>query len=269
MVLLTMTPAIVAAIHICEEDRDLDQTKLQVEGEPTLADPEVGKPISHSQIINIAKILKEKDHVCDGVPHRLSDLLRGSHLYTPPPPPKPAQTEEYKALMARLRKEQEAQSYAQMIDPQPSKDFLRGRYSQPSMPAFSAAPAMPPSQDDEATFQDVNRQLTLIINVLVTVVACAISIWIMARYWTVPWRLALSMSGSGLIGVAEVVIYSGYIRRVNEAKSKEKRLVEKKEIMDTWVIERKDGAKVKTLKSKQGASGVAADALGLRKRREG
>lgn len=76
------------------------------------------------------------------------------------------------------------------------------------------------------------------------------------------------MSGSGLIAVAEVVIYAGYIRRVNEAKSKEKKVMEKKEIVDTWVIERKDGAQVKTLRSKQGASGVADDALGLRKRRE-
>lgn len=57
-----------------------------------------------------------------------------------------------------------------------------------------------------------------------------------ARWWSTPIRLALSMSGSALVGVAEVVVYSGYIRRVGEAKGKERKLKEVKEVVKTWVI---------------------------------
>lgn len=49
-------------------------------------------------------------------------------------------------------------------------------------------------------------------------------------------RLALSISGSMLVGVAEVVVYAGYIRRVGEAKGNEKKLKEVKQVVNTWVV---------------------------------
>lgn len=49
-------------------------------------------------------------------------------------------------------------------------------------------------------------------------------------------RLALSMSGSLLVGVAEVVVYAGYIRRVGEAKALEKKKKEVKTIVNTWIV---------------------------------
>ena len=89
--------------------------------------------------------------------------------------------------------------------------------------------------------------MALIFNVLISIVACAGAIWVAARWWSTPTRLALSMSGSLLVGVAEVVVYSGYIRRVGEAKWKAKGLKEVKEVVNTWVvggkeIEEPDGA---------------------------
>ena len=45
------------------------------------------------------------------------------------------------------------------------------------------------------------------------------------------------MTGGGIVGVAEVVIYTGYLRKVNEAKQKERKKVEKKEVVESWVIE--------------------------------
>lgn len=39
-----------------------------------------------------------------------------------------------------------------------------------------------------------------------------------------------------LVGIAEVVVYSGYIRRVGEAKGKAKNLKEVKEVIQTWVV---------------------------------
>lgn len=150
------------------------------------------------------------------------------------------QTSEYKALMARLRREEEARSYERMTNPPPPMETFNQRF-----PAASAAHAFSSSyqnikisdpDDDGLTYADVDRQMALILNVLLSIVACAAAIWVAARWWNTPARLALSMSGSVLVGVAEVVVYSGYIRRVGEAKGKEKSVKEVKEIVKTWVV---------------------------------
>ncbi len=94
---------------------------------------------------------------------------------------------------------------------------------------------------DEVTYADVNRQMTLIINVLVSIICCSIAIWMAARRWDVPQRLGLSMTGSGLVAAAEVAIYMGYIRRVEDAKGKEKKILESKEIVETWVLDGSTG----------------------------
>jgi hypothetical protein len=150
------------------------------------------------------------------------------------------QTLEYKALMARLRREEEARSYERMTNPPPPMETFAQRF-----PMASAAHAFPSSyqsigtsdpDDDGTTYADVDRQVTLIFNVLISIIACAAGIWITARWWSTPMRLALSMSGSLLVGVAEVVVYAGYIRRVGEAKTQEKKVKEVKEIVNTWVV---------------------------------
>lgn len=142
--------------------------------------------------------------------------------------------------MARLRREEEARSYERMTNPPPPMETFSQRF-----PAASAARAFSSSHqniqasdpdDDGITYADVDRQMALIFNVLISIVACAAAIWIAAKWWSTPARLALSMSGSALVGVAEVVVYSGYLRRVGEAKGKEKQVKEVKEIVNTWVI---------------------------------
>lgn len=47
------------------------------------------------------------------------------------------------------------------------------------------------------------------------------------------------MTGSGIVAIAEVVIYGGYVRRLKEAKQREKKRPEIKKILESWVI---DGA---------------------------
>lgn len=101
MVLLTMTSAIVAAVQTCHDLADAEQmSKLQPPSEPSLSDPELGKPISHGQLIDIAEFLKARLNTPDDTndqpvneeqrpSFRLNDLLRGSRVYIPPPKPKP------------------------------------------------------------------------------------------------------------------------------------------------------------------------------------
>ncbi|PMD19189.1 hypothetical protein NA56DRAFT_575805 [Hyaloscypha hepaticicola] len=271
MVLLTMTPYMVKALEELqvlegelpkEEDIPEKNTEVQQRGrqiqdgcgistdknqypsakaekssaEPSLSNPMVGNPISHGQVVDISRDLKSR-----GVqPLSLEALLRGSKVYAPPPLPRVEPTSEYKALMARLRREEEERSYERMTNPPPPMETFAQRF-----PAASAAHAFSSSyqnintsdpEDDGLTFADVDRQMALILNVLLSIVACAGAIWVAARWWDTPARLALSMSGSILVGIAEVVVYSGYIRRVGEAKGKERGVKEVKEIVNTWVV---------------------------------
>ena len=138
--------------------------------------------------------------------------------------------------MARLRREEEAREYERMTNPPPRSETFSQRF-----PASRHAPLFPASQadvgeDDEVSYADVNRQMALIINIIVSIVACSAAIWMAARHWSTPSRLGLSMGGSSMIGIAEVVVYAGYLRRVREAKEKGKTAVETKEIIKSWVI---------------------------------
>ncbi|GAB7348384.1 hypothetical protein MBLNU459_g6818t1 [Dothideomycetes sp. NU459] len=268
MVLLTVTPAARTAIQ--RYNRLNAQTDAPVPvpaSEPSLADPAVGDAISHAQILRVARLLKEHcrgkasepPSVSPSLPvddsFRLDALLKGAKIYTPPPRPKAEPTLEYKALMARLREEEEQRAYERMINPPAPLQFANRAPT-----AMYAIPDNMPQakeEDDDVTYADVNRQLALIINVLVSIIACSVAIWIAARHWSVPQRLALSMTGSGVVAVAEVVIYMGYIRRVREAKATEGSRVETKEVVETWVIDSTTGKKAL----------VSSDADGMRHRK--
>ena len=92
MVLLTMTAASVAAVQECVRLGFKNATEAKSSAEPQLDDPEVGKPISHGQLIDISRHLKkhyqDAIHEEPQVPYHLDQLLRGSHVYISPPPPK-------------------------------------------------------------------------------------------------------------------------------------------------------------------------------------
>lgn len=95
MVLLTMTPALVAAIEACHKlSPDLLSSEAQAT-DPSLEDPGKGRPISHGQIIAISRSLRKHGHnsgqalVTAGISYHLDDLLRGSRVYIEPSKPKP------------------------------------------------------------------------------------------------------------------------------------------------------------------------------------
>lgn len=201
MVLLTMTPAVVAAVKRCQEVAEEELEQLQLGSEPSLATPEVGNPISHGQLIDISKLLKARNKLQEDeaedqkTSYRLNDLLRGSKIHVPPPTPKPGQSSEYKALMARLRAEEEARAYERMLNPPRAPETFTQRFpASPHAHIFSTPSDIAKQEEDEVTYADVNRQVALIINVLLSIIACSVAIWIAARHWTTPQRLGLSMS---------------------------------------------------------------------------
>ncbi|KAK5168774.1 uncharacterized protein LTR77_006083 [Saxophila tyrrhenica] len=243
MVLLTTTEAAKAAIEeYCKIDGEGQDEKPTDERLDRLSDVELGSPIDHADLIEISKYLLSNDKRNGGEEAsrkwRLDTLLKGATVYKPPPTSKPEPTSEYKALMKRLRQDEEQQKYERMLNPPPAESFgQRFPNARPSFGSNHLGPHGVAGEVDEVTYADVNRQMTLIINVLVSIICCSIAIWIAARRWEVPARLGLSMSGSGLVAAAEVVIYMGYIRRVKDAKGLETKKVESKEIVETWVLD--------------------------------
>ncbi|KAI1441259.1 endoplasmic reticulum-based factor for assembly of V-ATPase-domain-containing protein [Annulohypoxylon stygium] len=249
MVLLTMTSSIVEAIKVLEEGAvddipqdDKHNSNLKGDGEPPLKDPEVGKPISHGQIIDIWRSLKDKQ---DPVPI-LEDLLRGATVYVPPPPPKPEPTEEYKALMARLRREEEERTYERMLKKAPPKESFARRFPDAPM-AQSFAEVNRPTKasdiGDDIEHGDVQKQVTLVINFLLSIFGAGAALWIAARWWSVPARLFLSLGGSIIVAIAEVAVYSAYTWRMAEGEKIQNRKKEVKEIVQTWVIGEDDHEK--------------------------
>ncbi|KAJ0165591.1 hypothetical protein CTA2_10690 [Colletotrichum tanaceti] len=206
--------------------------------EPSLEKPTVGNPITHRQILDLSKKLRSEG--VDGF--SLEGLLRGATVYIPPPPPKPEPSAEYKALMARLRREEEERTYQRMMK-QPSRmeNFSQQFPSATSTRAHAFAEVNRPMResdngDDEATLGDVQKQVMVILNFLISIIGVAATIWIAARWWNVAARIFLTLAGSILVLVAEVAVYSGYVWRLTEAKANRKEPEEIKEVMQTWVL---------------------------------
>lgn len=195
---------------------------------------QIGNPIRHAQVLALSKELKASNIE----PFNLDTLLRGSYIWTPPKPETKEPTFEYKELMARLRREQEAREYQQMINPvPPAESTSRNLPRSSAANAFKSTEAyIADSPDDEATYADINRQVTLIINVLISIVACSAALWMVSKWWSTPARLALSFGGSILVAVAEVAIYWGYIYKVKESIKTERKIVEKKTLVRSWTV---------------------------------
>lgn len=87
MVLLTITPTVVAAIQACSQLHELPD-ELDDACEPSISDPAIGKPISHTQLIAISKVLRKHNKEESSVACNLDELLRGSRIYYEPPKPK-------------------------------------------------------------------------------------------------------------------------------------------------------------------------------------
>jgi hypothetical protein len=84
MVLLAITPVLVDVVQLYLDNA----TNKSLDDEPPLKDPAEGQPISHAQVIEIAKWMSSKDGKSKigekSIPLRLNDLLKGCRIYQPP-----------------------------------------------------------------------------------------------------------------------------------------------------------------------------------------
>lgn len=275
MVLLTQTPAIVTALQ-SYADLEIDgvRTLQGTSSEPSLESPTAGSPVSHAQVLQLFHALKLKDP--HSYPH-LADLLRGSNVYLTPRTPKPAQSNEYKELMARLRAEQEARDYERMLTPATAPAGGKNpfaRYAAPnSAKAWdlgdSSAGDAEEEPEQEARLKDVDAQISLIINILVSILACGATFFLLLRYtgWSDEIRVLVSMLGAVVVGIAELALYVGFVMRTDDAKRKEKGRKEERTIQRTWVIEGKQKADFKGLASVHTQKHGPADSTRHRKAR--
>jgi len=159
-----------------------------------------GAPVEHSVLIALSKLAPG---------FTINSLLRGAHVYVAPPPPKAQPSPEYVALMARLRREQEQREYAKLV----SKRGL----------------------DNSVEEEKDDISPSLVLNILLSVVMCAVAMFYLTRWWPNDGlRVLVSLSAGIVVGVAEVTVYAGYLRKVKESREKERAKREKKQFIGEY-----------------------------------
>lgn len=87
--------------------------------------------------------------------------------------------------------------------------------------------------------KQIKEQITTVFNIIVSVLSVVVAIW----YWTnssmntsPQYRILLCLFFGILVLIAEVVVYNSYLRKIDEAKDKEKAIEEKKKVIKKMVI---------------------------------
>lgn len=215
MVLLTTTPTILAAISSLPSD----SLPSQSQSLPTSTD----SPVSHTTLLTLSACLRKSSPS-----YTLNTLLRGAKPYIAPPPPKPEPSDEYKALMARLRADQERREYRAMVAKQEAESLqaLSGRIGTDG--------------DEEEGKDDISPSLVL--NIVLSIVMCAGVAFHLTRWWPNDGvRVLVSLATAVVVGVAEVTVYAAYLRKVEESKRLERRKKERKVLIGEYTGPRDDG----------------------------
>lgn len=132
--------------------------------------------------------------------------------------------------MARLRRDEEARAYERMVNPPDAYDT--STFAQVNRPVYAAD-----TGDDGVTLSDVNRQVMLIFNFVLTMAGVAYALWMLARWWPTPSRLFLAMGGCIATGIVEYGLYAGYVWHLAEAARQEKTAPkEVREVVNTWAV---------------------------------
>ncbi|KKK18315.1 hypothetical protein ARAM_001619, partial [Aspergillus rambellii] len=269
MVLLVTTKPILAAF-----DAISSSSRENLELPDSLA---LGEPISHDQVIRISRFFRD-NHTNDAndEDRSLDALLRGMRIYIPPPPPKPEPSPEYLALKARLLAAAEADAYHRMTSPTPTGPSASAIFSSSSPTVAALHDAKSTSTD--ATNSADPLTPSLVLNIFLSVLITGFSVyWALTKFHTPdilitgisslwhrssgatahrtaayqgrgsgagagasePVRVLLSLFAALGVGVAEVLIYAIYLGKIEQARSRERRVRERKEIVGREEIGRK------------------------------
>lgn len=214
----------------------------------------------------------------------MSDLIPIFEVYdqTPENGKKEVKTEEYLKLMTRLRNEEEEKNYRNLINRKNkfdsnhnSNEKIDNITNTESVDGIGNYYFLKTSNKTQYSnnsiggmAKEIKHQITTIFNIMITVVSVGYAVW----YWSGSSmglgnssnnngiRVLLSLIASLITLVAEVVVFGGYLRKIEDAREKESKVVENRTIVQTIVIKGKGSPKNGKLinrkeKSKAGNNG--------------
>ncbi|VEU21769.1 DEKNAAC102505 [Brettanomyces naardenensis] len=197
----TITPSIKSLVNSSEVTSE-DKKKILSNGW-----------ISHRDLITLYKLSLAGQPETD-----LLKLLKGTKIYRDPPV-KPKKSPEFIKMMEQLRLKEQELEYQKMVNDDLKDSNLR---------------MMIEIQEDERRGRDhkasqvakeVKSQLTTVVNILVTVFSVVYAIW----YWTgsstnmaIHYRVLWCLFFGILVLIAEVVVFGGYVGKVEKARAKER-----------------------------------------------
>ncbi len=136
---------------------------------------------------------------------------------------KKQKTKEYLEYMEKLKNQQLELEYQQMIGNIIPERVTIGWTIQDET-----------HQTPSQIAKELKSQITTVINILITVVSVSYAVWYWTGSsfgWSLSTRTLLSLFFGILVLVAEVVVYHGYVTKIDDAKKLEKAKVEVKNIV--------------------------------------
>ncbi|PWY73863.1 hypothetical protein BO94DRAFT_438285, partial [Aspergillus sclerotioniger CBS 115572] len=255
MVLLITTPPILSAIEALPTSsrNDLDLPEAL----------DLNDPISHAQIIQIARYFRAQTPADTTRGRSLDALLRGTKVYIPPPPKKPEPSPEYLALKARLLAAAETDAYNRMTSSTLTPFTTSRSAPAPNSIFTSSTPTVSALHDKTNNLSDKREDedpLTpsLVLNIFLSVLITGFSVyWALSSFRTPEllietvagvWggggrgggkgvseavKVLVSLGSALGVGVAEVMIYAIYLRKIELARGKERRMKERKVVVES------------------------------------
>lgn len=178
----------------------------------------------------------------------MSELTPILNVYDHTKNKKEVKTESYNKLMQRLRNEEQEKEYRSLL----KKNKESGNTGKHAGTDSIGNYAFLAQKDEDInkvgrigdTAKELKHQITTIVNVLITVISVGYAVW----YWSGSsmglsiinngdgFRILLSLFAALIVLIAEVVVFGGYLRKVDDARTKEKKMVENRTIVQTTVI---------------------------------
>lgn len=188
-----------------QEDADDHGTRQGFESEANC--------ISHKSLLYIIDAINSLDDQSIA----LIDVMKNISVYVAPKQQPKPKSPEYLELMKRLSQKQKEQEYQELIG---NTKVEEGEYLTPSYEAKA-----------------VKEQLSTIVNILISVASVFWAVW----HWSgsstrmpLSWRTLLSLFTSILVLVAEVVVYTRYKAKVEDARTIERNKKEKKQVVNSY-----------------------------------
>lgn len=127
--------------------------------------------------------------------------------------------------MTHLRTQEEQKTYRALFAQQ-SRDEKRAFLGQTTL-------ADDDNKDETSNGSD-DISPSLVLNILLSIVMCAVATFQITKWWAGGndgVRVLMSLATGIAVGIAEVGVYAGYLRKVGEAKVKERRKRERKVVV--------------------------------------